>query len=334
MDSVPEPESAQGISSQMLQVANATGVPATIKTRAINWLGRLVAGSILYPAVERARENMDTVAGRSRVNMMIAEEVGRQAVSDPEILERGKARFLSEHFRKQENVEAVAVLALEDLRETAEVTPSTDTEEADEDWLNVFSRYAEDASSERMQQLFAKVLAGEIRKPGSFSLATMRFVAELDRETAETFKDAARYITKDFIFKRAEWANNLASWLSLEDAGLIAGAAGTLQQMMGFEAGQTERIVAVSAGLGLVARAAEATQLTIPAMLLTRVGRELAALMPEPDAKNNLLAIAEHLKTQPCDELILGLVQSTGLGNFQVVHIESLWKRPEPSTTS
>ena len=117
-------------------------------------------------------------------------------------------------------METIAVLALEDLRETAGALPPPRTEAADEDWLNVFSRYAEDASSERLQQLFAKVLAGEIRKPGSFSLSTMRFIAELDRETAAAFKEAAAYVTDDYIYKRNERTNDLAGWLSLEDAGL------------------------------------------------------------------------------------------------------------------
>lgn len=319
--------------NQLVQVANATGVPATLKTRAVNWLGRLVAGSILYPAIERARENMDTVAGRSKVNMMLAQEVGRQALSDPEIMERARARFLGEHLRKQENVEGVAILALEDLRElpAPDAEPNPDT---DDDWLNVFSRFAEDASSERMRTLFAKVLAGEIRKPGSFSLATMRFIAELDQDTAGAFKDAACYVIEDYIPKFDGRTDDLSRWLTLEDAGLITGATGTLQKQMRFDAGQTERIVGISGNLGLVARAPAGTQMTVPAMVLTKVGRELAPLVCEPDARNNLVALGEHLKSQSCEELILGLVLRPPSGGFQVVHAETLWKQPETAPSA
>lgn len=315
--------------NQLMQVANATGVPATIKGRALNWLGRFIAGSVLYPAVEQARENMDTVSGRSRVNLMLAEAVGRQAVTDPEIMDRAKARFLGNHFRKQENVEVVAVLALEDLRQTDNGSPPPEDETADDDWLNVFSRYAEDASSERMRQLFAKVLSGEIRKAGSFSLATMRFIAELDRETAGAFKEAASYVTVDFVYKRPEWNDDLGKWLALEDAGLLAGASGMLQKTYRF-AGQTELVVAISGNMGLVARAAEGTSLQLPAMVLTRVGKELATLVGEPNGRESLVAIAEHLKVQGCTALILGSVLPTQHDHISIKHTEMLWTAPEP----
>src|SRR5208283_1459027 len=58
--------------------------------------------------------------------------------------------------------------------------------------LNIFERYAEDASSETMRALWARVLAGEIRRPGQFSLRTLRFMSELDATTAKLFESYAR----------------------------------------------------------------------------------------------------------------------------------------------
>ena len=47
-----------------------------------------------------------------------------------------------------------------------------------------FESYTEDASSDQLQTLFAKLLAGEIRKPGGISPMTLHFVSMLDQEAA------------------------------------------------------------------------------------------------------------------------------------------------------
>ena len=51
---------------------------------------RLIAGGIGLPYYEKIRENLDTIEGRSRINALVAEEVGRQAIADPEFMERAK----------------------------------------------------------------------------------------------------------------------------------------------------------------------------------------------------------------------------------------------------
>lgn len=319
-----------GVGQQIIEVANATGVPASIKSRAINWLGRFIAGSVLYPAVEQARENMDTVAGRSRVNMMLAEEVGRQAIADPEMIERAKARFIGEHFRKQENIESVAVLALEDLRQSNpdETLEKPVEPEVDEDWLNVFSRHAEDASSERMRQLFAHILSGEIRKPGSYSLSAMRFIAEMDRQTAEAFAELARYVVSDFVLRNERWEKDLGRTLALEDAGLISGAAGTLNKTSNFGETGGARILATGRSLGLVAMAPPNTSLSVPALILTRIARELVGLVESGDERANLLEVAEYAKTQGITKLYLGKIQPPPISG--ITHDELLWELPVP----
>jgi hypothetical protein len=94
---------------------------------------------------------------------------------------------LAKELRAQANKEGVAKKAIEYLsRESEQVSDKPETPE--EDWLNIFERYAEDASSEKLRDLWARVLAKEIRKPKSFSLRTMRFISELDSETAQLFQ--------------------------------------------------------------------------------------------------------------------------------------------------
>ena len=73
-------------------------------------------------------------------------------------------------------------------------TPQDDTDpnhkigEISDDWLNQFREYACQKSSEEAQDLFSKVLAGEIRKPGSFSLRALTTLSDMDQNVAMIFK--------------------------------------------------------------------------------------------------------------------------------------------------
>lgn len=65
--------------------------------------------------------------------------------------------------------------------------------EIDDDWLNLFARLAEDKSSEELQGLFGRILGGEIRKPGSFSLRTIQFPSTLSKDDAHAITNFLSY---------------------------------------------------------------------------------------------------------------------------------------------
>lgn len=61
-------------------------------------------------------------------------------------------------------------------------------QEPDHDWTARFFSSVQDVSSEEMQILWAKVLAGQVEKPGSTSLRTLGVLQEMDRNTAKLFE--------------------------------------------------------------------------------------------------------------------------------------------------
>ena len=66
-----------------------------------------------------------------------------------------------------------------------------ETNEIDDDWIESFRREATDRNQGEMREAFAKILAGEISEPGSFSIRTLRAVGALDQSTATLFRKAA-----------------------------------------------------------------------------------------------------------------------------------------------
>ena len=59
--------------------------------------------------------------------------------------------------------------------------------EVDNDWTARFFNDVQDVSSEEMQALWAKILAGEVERPGSTSIRTLSILRDLDRSTAVLF---------------------------------------------------------------------------------------------------------------------------------------------------
>lgn len=82
--------------------------------------------------------------------------------------DRTQRRSRINAIRKQQNLEAI-------IQKSLSYCSSTEaTDKADADWFNTFTQLAEDVSNKTMQNLWAKILAGEITQPGSFSTKTLK----------------------------------------------------------------------------------------------------------------------------------------------------------------
>ncbi|ATE84744.1 hypothetical protein B9J07_25675 [Sinorhizobium sp. LM21] len=89
--------------------------------------------------------------------------------------------MILEEERNQQNIEAVTAKAIPHL--TSEAKP----EELDEDFVRYLFEKARMVSNEEMQSVWAKILAGEASKPGSFSRRSMDIVSQMRKEDAELF---------------------------------------------------------------------------------------------------------------------------------------------------
>jgi hypothetical protein len=130
---------------------------------------------------------------------------------------------MGEAYRKQSNNEAIIKECIEDLNTKAHDHAATD-DDLDKDWLNFFSAFAEKASTERTRRLWGRILSGEIRHPGRFSLSTLRCLAEVDQEIAQKFVAVASLVGSGGIIMAHEDKNrNVDDLVALEGAGLIIG---------------------------------------------------------------------------------------------------------------
>lgn len=95
--------------------------------------------------------------------------------------DRAAARKEAEEIRNQRNLEQILVSAVPQVNDNAK--PET----INDDWLANFFDKGKLISEPEMQDLWSKVLAGEANSPGKFSKRTVNFLAEMEKEDADSF---------------------------------------------------------------------------------------------------------------------------------------------------
>ena len=101
-------------------------------------------------------------------------------------LEFGEAvtqRIKFQEEKRQSNIGQVVTQAALELE-----GKGVEDHEPDHDWTARFFNDVQDVSSEEMQRLWAKILAGEVEKPGSTSIKTLSILRDLDQLAAMHFR--------------------------------------------------------------------------------------------------------------------------------------------------
>jgi hypothetical protein len=150
-----------------------------------------VAGEIR--AVNKSREKLITATG---------DQIAATIDVDSEYADVAVKKYGQKILRGQVNLDKIGLVAVnqikEDLSSVEEKVPAIEsgvekeepkeTELINDDWLNTFQNEASTKSTEEMQLIFGRILAGEIQKPGSFSIKTVKLMSELDSEVASLFQ--------------------------------------------------------------------------------------------------------------------------------------------------
>lgn len=276
-----------------------TGISGRVKSRAAAALDRLVGSALDIPAAKwesiarriRAQSNQETrlIASETTATENVIE-------NDEDLANRIAGHHLSSRIKYVSNKRNIARLAIEHLSKE-KIHEEVDTEEIniEDDWLNYFEQYAEKASSERMQDLWARVLAGEIRKPQSFSLVTLRFLAELDKEIATLFEEVTEHRLKDGVILKpgSEQLKGevLFRYSFLEEVGLLQDVTtGLLRPLT-----PQEGVVNLREG-NVLLRAGIESEIKLDIIRITRIGREITNILPPTDKISVLEQIAEKIE--------------------------------------
>jgi hypothetical protein len=208
-----------------------------------------------------------------------------------------------EEKRKLENRAAATKAALEDI----DANPSTvdAPTEIDDDWLNLFVRISEDKSSEELQQLFGRILAGEIRRPGSFSLRTVQLMSTISKEDAAALSALLSYAINGQVppFEKTENGRPTnEERLLLEELGIAGHPSKVGGMVVDYSLAPGPKpllLMASHRGILVENTTQQIIKVTIPGQTLTTCARELAKIAHSPPTDIEFLKnLARNIYTQ------------------------------------
>lgn len=128
-------------------------------------------------------------------------------------------------FNEKENIKKIADFAYNELKNDKKET----NEEIDEDWKNNFFDKGRKIYTEDLQFIFGKILAGEIKQPGTYSKRLLGILSNLSQKETTIFTKIAKLSIKGknntFIISDKEILESfdikLDEIILLEEAGLI-----------------------------------------------------------------------------------------------------------------
>ena len=234
-----------------------------------------------------------------------AEAKKTHALADIElqdIQKRALERFVREETIKQQNIESITEKTFEKLDDTAK------PEDIEDDWISNFFDKVKFISDNEMQELWAKLLAGESNEPGKYSKRTIELIASLDKKDAKLFNDLCTFCWFDgheaysLIYNKADneiykkMNINFSSLLHLQDIGLIQFNSTTGFRKLGFKKYFT--IYYYGKVINIEFKKDLENDLSIGNVMLTKSGQELISICNAELNEDFFMFIIEEWKKQ------------------------------------
>lgn len=164
-----------------MDIKNITGLEKPLEklVETISEAIGVVGNHIFQFDAAKARRIGEVEADTERKKIVARAEGQKEAVA---ILDRAGKRFALEQYNKQINLENILVRTKEDLEgKTVSMEP------VEKDWTARFLDVAQNISREELQDVLAKILSGEVQKPGSYSYQTLEIIKYLSQKDLQGF---------------------------------------------------------------------------------------------------------------------------------------------------
>jgi len=257
-----------GLDKLVETVANATGLTAlgTI----MNAKGEAKAEAIL--AKKRVETNAEVEILRQQGEEKVAQYV------------------LARNNQKVENVGVIISKAQQQFAPEEEVS----SEPVDKDWMSRFLDIAETISDDDMSDLWARVLAGEVKNPKSYSLRTLEVLRNITKEEAEIIVKASSFVLDQVYLCIEKFALNLQDKICLDEIGIICGEDlikeySFLSEKMSYTLNRYVRLN-MYAPVG--------TKVKVNCIKLTKAGVEIIKIIQKVDYNAYITSLSSKLKQQ------------------------------------
>jgi hypothetical protein len=185
---------------------------------------------------QASRDAADITAGRKSrddkgnlIDSTPADVLPSLSTSLHPLLERLRQEQDRRLLERAINITAIIAMAEKEASSVPDVDVSD--ESVDPDWFTRWRANAEEVREDQMRCLWARILAGEVQRPGKFSLHTLDFMRRVSKEDAELIARLAPFVTaeRDFFYNHdyidPVLANNqlgLHELMELQNLGVLA----------------------------------------------------------------------------------------------------------------
>lgn len=194
-------------------VISSLNLPIWMLRNASKAFRQLCSAAVEWPSAffrGKASERHAITEANTKITEAVTDQIIQQINVPPEYAQIAVGKHIEKIIGEQINLDKISAIAANELKnsesgspthpDTSEPTqeqpanssnPETNSSEEkviDDDWLNSFGTEARQKSTEDMQLRFGRILAGEIQKPGSYSIRAIKVLGELDKDTAALFK--------------------------------------------------------------------------------------------------------------------------------------------------
>ena len=211
LDAVTEDTAGTDIDT-VADLVSSLSLPTWIARNASKAFRQLCSAAVEWPSAffrGKASERQAITEANTKITETVTDQIIQQINVPPEYAQIAVGKHIEKIIGEQVNLDKISAIAADELNkeqsdnseknisESNEQQPSDSTSQdtnggeakaINDVWLNIFETQARPQSTEEGQLLFGRILAGEIRNPGSYSMLTLKTLGELDQNMATLFK--------------------------------------------------------------------------------------------------------------------------------------------------
>jgi hypothetical protein len=238
------------------------------------------------------------------------------------VLSHSMASAQADTLRRELNV-AKAVHAAEDalLSESSTTDPAGDPSD---DWMYRWRDYASAVSTADLQLMWGRVLAGEVKTPGKFSMRFLNFLHNLDQADAALIAEATPFFFGDYVPKIDALGGVLPfhKLLALQELGVLSGIEGNLRKNFQASDGKNLRVMLQSYehGIGV---SGEKENFHLSCYAVTTLGVQLRQLGNFDADVEFVYEVARHVKAKGL-EVSVGTVRRLPDGMLTLVNAKQV----------
>lgn len=235
-----------------------------------------------------------------------------------ELVKRTQSRMAFQELKKQQNIDCAVNFAVQELAGETNVSK----EPVDEDWVSRFFDSVSSVNEKEMQLIWGKILAGEVKEPGSFSMRTLDVVRNLSKKEAECFLKILPCVMGsggDYFISSDEEIINVANItfydiLTLDDCGLLY-ADGTMR--ISFTVAKNDPVIMYSDdyAINMTRRKDEPYNGSVGVYKLKTAAQELYPLLRKQTNEDYVMLWARELYDKNFNRCSVDVYKVVGINN-------------------